>query len=518
MSRLKNFSRNLATSYLQLGVNVVYSLASVPLILHWLPRTEFGMWATLTQLLGYVSLIDLGMTSAVARVLVDYKDRRSEGGYGSLVKTSFLVSLTQGVIILATVTLGAPVLAELMKIPDAYQATFIALLRWQGLLTACSFSLRPFGLMLYAHQRMDLQACSEMCSLMAQLGLLLLFLMKGCGIYSFIYASAATVWFGPAFLFWNCRRLKLLPQAGEWGPASWNIFKDVFSYGKDVFLMTLGYQLQMASQTIVVSRSFGLAQAATWSVGSKMFSLLVPLMCRPYGAALPGLFEMNTRHERERLTERYRTMVLLTASLGAFLGVALILCNSFFVQTWTAGKISWSPVNDLLLGGWLFVLSMQTTHCNFVTVTKQIGGMRYYLFLEGLSFIVVTSWFSGRWGIPGMLATSILCTLAFTYQYSMRRSRDFFQLPLKVLMVDWVRPSLNLALVFGAVAGATWFCTTGLTSLWRLAIHATVTGTVGVWLLLRLGLRPGMIQEASMRLPRPAGRLLQWLVPGKTMP
>ena len=26
MSRLKNFSRNLATSYLQLGVNVIYSL------------------------------------------------------------------------------------------------------------------------------------------------------------------------------------------------------------------------------------------------------------------------------------------------------------------------------------------------------------------------------------------------------------------------------------------------------------------------------------------------------------
>ena len=42
MSRLKNFSRNLATSYLQLGVNVVCSLVSMPLILHWLPTAEFG--------------------------------------------------------------------------------------------------------------------------------------------------------------------------------------------------------------------------------------------------------------------------------------------------------------------------------------------------------------------------------------------------------------------------------------------------------------------------------------------
>ena len=162
MSRLKNFSRNLAASYLQLGVNVIYSLVSIPLILHWLPKAEFGMWAVLVQLMAYVSIIDLGMTAAVARLLVDHKDERRNGNYGSLVKTAFLVSLTQGVIILTVVSLGAPLLAELMKIPAEHEATFIALLRWQGLFTAFSFCLRPFGLMLYAHQRMDLQSCTEM--------------------------------------------------------------------------------------------------------------------------------------------------------------------------------------------------------------------------------------------------------------------------------------------------------------------------------------------------------------------
>ena len=79
MSRLKNFSRNLATSYLQLGVNVVYSLVSIPLILHWLPRAEFGMWAVLVQLMTYISMVDLGINQAIARFLVDHKDRRGEG-------------------------------------------------------------------------------------------------------------------------------------------------------------------------------------------------------------------------------------------------------------------------------------------------------------------------------------------------------------------------------------------------------------------------------------------------------
>src|ERR1039458_8501512 len=101
MSRLKNFSRNLAASYLQLGVNAVYSLISIPLILHWLPKAEFGLWALLVQLMGYMALVDLGMTSAVARLLVDHKDDRGNGQYGSLLKTAFLVSLAQGILILS---------------------------------------------------------------------------------------------------------------------------------------------------------------------------------------------------------------------------------------------------------------------------------------------------------------------------------------------------------------------------------------------------------------------------------
>jgi O-antigen/teichoic acid export membrane protein len=104
-----------------LGVNVVYSLVSIPLILHWLPRAEFGIWVLLGQLMSYLSLVDLGMTAAVARLLVDHKEERANGNYGSLIKTAFLVSVVQGALILSIITFGSPVLAALMKIPPENQ-------------------------------------------------------------------------------------------------------------------------------------------------------------------------------------------------------------------------------------------------------------------------------------------------------------------------------------------------------------------------------------------------------------
>ena len=39
MSRLKNFTRSLLSGYAQIAVNVLYTLASVPLALHYLSKS-----------------------------------------------------------------------------------------------------------------------------------------------------------------------------------------------------------------------------------------------------------------------------------------------------------------------------------------------------------------------------------------------------------------------------------------------------------------------------------------------
>ena len=518
MSRLKNFSRNLTTTYLSLGANTVYNLLAVRLVWNWLPlpEAELGMWALLGQMLTYIAMVDMGMTGAAGRLLVDHKDDRASGTYGSMIKTVFMVSLAQAACIAAITSLAAPLLATLMqhKIPAGHVPMFITLIRAQGLITAFSFSFRAFNLMLYANQRMDIQASSDIITLAVSFILLASFLAKGCGIYSYLYANAFTALIGPSFLFWNCRRLGFLPRAGEWGLVTWKNFVEIFNFGKDIFLISLGYQLQMASQTIVVFNALGATQAAMWTVGSKMFSLMEPLMSRPYGAALPGFYEMVARGEMERLKARYRSIVLLTASWGAFLAASFVLCNNLFVHIWTSGKTEWSPVNDLLLGIWLVVLSMQTTHRTFVNVTKDIGGMRYMLFLEGFTFLVVAL-FTGRyWGIPGMVLTSIFCTLAFTYQYSIRRSCEFFRLPFYELAVNWLRPSLTLVCTLAVFVAAVWLMTGGLPVLVRLVVHAALAGTIGIWLFLRIGLERTMIEEALRRLPARFGGPVRRLVLG----
>ena len=87
LDRKNRFWAGLTAGYFAFGANLVYTLVSVPLALHFLSRAEFGLWVLVTQVAGYLMLLDLGMTSSVARFLADHKDSMEKGEYGNILQT-----------------------------------------------------------------------------------------------------------------------------------------------------------------------------------------------------------------------------------------------------------------------------------------------------------------------------------------------------------------------------------------------------------------------------------------------
>ena len=155
MSRLKQFTRSLVSGYVLLGANIFYTLASVPLALHYLGKAEFGLWALTSQLGGYILLIDLGMSTSVSRILIDHKDDRANGAYGSVIKTGALVGAVQGALIILAGTVLSFLAGSLLNVPADLQREFIWLMAGQSVLLGVNFATRIFGQLLFAHQRLD---------------------------------------------------------------------------------------------------------------------------------------------------------------------------------------------------------------------------------------------------------------------------------------------------------------------------------------------------------------------------
>lgn len=505
MSRFRRAGRNVVSSYVSLAVTALFGLASVPVALHYLREDldRFALWVLMSSITGYLSLIDLGMSSSVARLLIDHKDRRDGGEYGSLIKTGWLVLLVQGGIILVAGLCLAPVLATLLKIKVELRTEFIQLMGWQSITLALSFGLRIFSHLLNAHQRTDLYHYSQSFSLVLNFVLLWVFFATGNGVFSLAWAGLISGLVNSLLCFLACGPLKVFPAKGAWGRVSWRRFRELFDFGKDMFLVAVGVQLIMASQTMIIQRTLGESATTMWGLGTKLFFLVSQVIWRISDVAGPAFSEMIVRGESDRLQTRFKEIVILTASMSAFLAVGFALCNSTFVAVWSRGAVIWPAANDVALGLWMIVSAVQRCHSMFVIYTKRIGFMRYIYFAEGLVFVGAALLVAKPFGLLGVILCSIVCSLLFSGYYGTWRSHQYFNLPFAEVGWHWLKLMGRTLLLCAPLAVVIWWV--GLTvehPLTRLVLFTMLYGATGLCLWLRFGLTFSFQRELSSRAPK----------------
>src|SRR5262249_39061058 len=150
-----------------------------------------------------------------------------------------------------------------------------------------------------AHQRFDSLNYSQMVQLPASLAAQWFTFRRGWGLYSLLAGTGTALVLGVAINLASVMRLRLLPQRRAWGRPSWKVFKEVFAFANDLFLMTIGLQLLNASQVIIITRTLGLEMAAVWSVASKAFlQLAFQFVQRILDFSYGALGEMIVRNER----------------------------------------------------------------------------------------------------------------------------------------------------------------------------------------------------------------------------
>ena len=500
VSRFRKFAYSLISGYVLLAGNIVYTLASVPLALKYLSKPEFGLWGVTTLVAGYVALIDMGMSASMARILIDHKDDRQKGAYGSLITTGSLVGLVQGVLIFVIGAVLAVVAGPLLNVPIDLEKDFVLLMTGQCAVVALSFATRIFSHVLTAHQRYDISNYAQVIFFAFSFIIMWVLFDRGLGVFSILWAQAAGTAVAMIVNGFGCWRLRLFPQRGEWGRVSWNQFEELFTFGRDIFLFALGSQLINTSQALLLTRFLGLETAAVWSVCTRTYVMLLQMIYRIFDYSSSALAEMMVRGENGLLEIRFRQIVAVSTSLSLVAGTLFALCNGPFVEVWTAGKIGWPPRNNLLLAAWLVVCVSVHAHVGLAGQTKRFEFLRYIFFMEGLSFVGLTVLLHKLGGVTGMLLVSVACSLAFSFPYGLRRTRNYFNLPWVELAV-WHRAPLQLAFWLLPLAAAAAWLTAGWPPLSQLLIRLGSIGIPALWMFLRYGLGTPVQAELARRVP-----------------
>jgi O-antigen/teichoic acid export membrane protein len=421
-SRTRNFVRGLGAGYLAIAVNIAYTAASIPLALHYLGKEQFGLWALAQQIAGYLVLLDLGVSSAVSRFIADHKDDVKSDSYGSLLLAGAIVFAIQGVLISiagAAFSFFAP---TLFAVPERLAGDFKNVLIIITSLAGFSVAFRTFGAPLWAFQRIDISYGLGSLTLLTSFAALWGGFHLGWGIYSFAFAGIPAAILCPIITFLICWKSGFYPSAVHWGQPNLLLFRKIFSFGQDVVWVSMGSQLVNASQIMILSRVVGLNAAATFAVGTKLFTMGQQFTGRIIESSAPGLTEMFVRGDAARFNLRFDNAVALTTFLATLGASGLVAGNTAVVALWTSGAIRWDPACDALLAGILIATSLTRCLTGLFGLAGNLRPIRYIYFIEGCLFIALAIPTASHFGAVGLLFVALASHLAVTAILSLRAS------------------------------------------------------------------------------------------------
>ena len=466
-SRTHNFVRGLSAGYLTIAVNIAYTAFSVPLALHYLGKEQFGLWALAQQIAGYLLLLDLGVSSAISRFIADLKDDVNSGSYGSLLLAGAIVFAIQGVLIAIAGVAFSFFAPALFAVPERLAGDFTNVLIIITSLAGLSVALRTLGAPLWAFQRLDASYGLGSFTLLTSFAALWGGFHLGWGIYSFAFAGIPAAILCPIITFLICWKSGFYPSSGHWGSPNLLLVRKIFSFGQDVVWVSMGSQLVNASQIMILSRAVGLNAAATFAVGTKLFTMGQQFTGRIIESSAPGLTEMFVRGDLARFNLRFSNVVSITALLATLGGAALIAVNTRFVSLWTSGAVHWSLACDALLSGLLIATSLTRCLISAFGLAGNLRPIRHIYFMEGCVFIALAIPAATYFGAAGLLFVSLVTHLGITGILSLRASASIlkslkplvlsgiasFLITLAVLLISfWITTSTTQPIAFFFIA------------------------------------------------------------------
>jgi O-antigen/teichoic acid export membrane protein len=415
---------SLGMGYAQMAVMILIALAQVPLFLSYLGKAQFGLWVLAVQATSWLQLLDGGMNGALARYLIDYRHDPPGGALQRCLATGVRVLCLQGVVVML-IAGGLGCCGELLFALDAGDAAIFRSVMWVvGLSGAISFAGKVTQAWLYSCQRLDLANMIGLVLLPLEFALVWVMLHLEWGLMSLAWARLTIVILGVAACWWICRYVAFpwrLLRSG-WDAA---MFRQLFSYGGGMFLLTLGALLLSMTQTAMTTRYLGLTAAAVWATAPKVFVIVQQSVGKIWDYRVPYLSSLITQGENVRVSESFiRLFGSVTCIGGGACGV-IAAVNPIFLEIWTGGRIYWEPINDTLMAASVYIFLIVRCVTDFVLHTKKVGWMPILMCVEGTVFVISAAWLLPLHGLTGMLVASLAISGVLRLPYAWKMFRNF---------------------------------------------------------------------------------------------
>jgi O-antigen/teichoic acid export membrane protein len=407
------FGGALSHSFAQ-GIGIVTGLLSVPIGLHYLGVTKYGVWMVIQSLLVYLSTSQFGIGTVAAALMTkatNFHDQKT------VLFKAFILLACCGFVFLGIIALGSfyPSIwsAVLGEIPftlkeEAINAALILAFLYLLKLPFIAFSAGFIGLQEVYLERFYVAILPPIFNLLALLltvhfsgGLAMLSLLVGLVNFAISIISG---------LHFFIRHQKLIPRIGESLGTHPTLF-DMLHGGAYFFVGGLAAMVVWYTDNLVISYFLGPDYVTAYSITFKLFTIAFSVFTVINAALWPMFGRAAGQEEWGWIATTYNNSMLLLPILGGLVWIGGISFSKDIIYLWVGASGYSDAWVVFALGGYGYLLALVNTHASFLGGMNIARPMMWAGISEALVNFALSVYLVKIYGIVGVALGTFLASL-----------------------------------------------------------------------------------------------------------
>lgn len=406
-------TKNIFTMFIIKGISILISFLYVPLLYNTLNNQHYGIWLSLTSIVSWISMFDIGLGHGLRNKLSEALANDDVHRGKKYVSTAY-VCITVLSLTIILLFLGVNRIVSWEKVLNAESADISGLntLVVIVIISFCiNFMLSIINSVLYALQR---PSYSSLISTAGQLlsYLTVLILVKVYNITSLLILGSAIsiipviVVFGFTISIFNKKYSAISPSLTFFDSSK---IRDILGLGGQFFIIQLSTLCIYQTNNLIIAHTVDNAAVVEYNIAYKYMNILVMLfniIATPIWSATTDAY---TRRDFDWIKNTNKKLLKIVLLIGV-VGFIMLTLSPISYKLWI-GESSVTSTTTILL--YLYAVLMMI-YGSYGYILNGIGKLRIQLVATAIIAIVYIplSVFAGKFfGLSGILIVFILSTM-----------------------------------------------------------------------------------------------------------
>ncbi|ULQ57952.1 oligosaccharide flippase family protein [Flavihumibacter rivuli] len=405
--------KNIFYSLLIKGVSVLVGFVLVPMTIHYVNKTQYGIWLTVSSIIGWFSFFDIGLGNGLRNKLATALALGEKEKARSYVSTTYallcIVSLTAMVLFL----LVNPFINwnRILNISINDLSGLNDIVLWVFVFFCFQFVFQLITVVFTASQQ---SAKSSLILLAGQLlSMLVIYLLtlytKGSLLYLVLVLAGVPPLVQMLFSIYYYKG-QFNSIAPSFKAVDFSHARELLGLGGYFFIIQIGVIVLYQTSNIIITQLFGPEQVTTYNIAYKLFSvvtILLTIAINPFWSAFTDAYAKNDFNWiRLTLYKIRKFWVLITV------GALFILLVSPYVYQFWVGKYVTVPFSlSVVMFFYVIGNAWVAAHCFLL---NGVGKIRLQLVMYVICILVnipVSVYFGKMLGLTGVVIGNVVMQL-----------------------------------------------------------------------------------------------------------